>query len=925
MQRRHETTSFRTTIIVLGFTIASILIFIGLSRWLAPERDVPPPISVITFEAPPPADAPQFNFSPAPNSRARTTYPRVRRAVDVPEEIEEPFHDETYAMVTGLVIDVDTRTPLAGATVRAQWNRSPEEVDRFDKLRDTLEERELKQWDAEQLEVEPDPAEETTDVDEYGFDPELTMDEIFFAPNMEHSNTQTTRTDEEGRFTIYVPYERLHTLGFNAEEHIPFTLDNQFHTSGLSPPELLIELSVGATVSGRVYDLAGNMDIPDIMLNIHKVGGQSNFVYTDDKGEYTFSGLDTGTYEVRVEVRQSRYRPGKVLPFKKLSITQEREARTGVDFGLARAGVVWGYTRNPQTNEDLTAAVMLVSSDNIITQGINAAFNEMRDESSVLNLATRSEEEYGGYYELVGVPLDQEWRIHAMTSDTAPQLSDSFILSESSPDIRVDMNLFAGTSVTGRVIDENGDPVKGAEIACIPGFSEFFAPLSNAKAFRNDTSLEDGSFELDDLPNGAYQIFAFRQGYKFTTRGVPINSDGYNDIRGVTVQLHNVDLGEHIIYGTVTDTLGNTVPGARVGIFGFSLQAIFEDDGTLKQETYTDENGKYQFDGVALGTYFMEVEHDAYAATKETNVRLDEPTDVVLGIGAIIQGTVYAAETNRPFTESFEITGRPDTGVQQPLSANPLQFIELMTNQISRSFDEEANGAFQLTVPPGRYLIRAQSGTLSSDEQYIELADGDIVQGVQFFLGGAGGIIDGLVLSSNGENIQGARVQLTRTDAEILPGVDIGFGSQDSQTVGEDGYFAFENVPSGTYVASAIHPAYAAVKSEPIILEGNMQETVTLTLSGGGRIEGTVVLRGRPVPNATVMLLNSVSPKSTATDNNGYFEMDEVNAGEHTIVAISALSITVDLDNIGESLGDSVVVENGRTTSITLNLAEGVE
>lgn len=104
-----------------------------------------------------------------------------------------------------------------------------------------------------------------------------------------------------------------------------------------------------------------------------------------------------------------------------------------------------------------------------------------------------------------------------------------------------------------------------------------------------------------------------------------------------------------------------------------------------------------------------------------------------------------------------------------------------------------------------------------------------------------------------------------------------------------------------------------------------MQETVTLTLSGGGRIEGTVVLRGRPVPNATVMLLNSVSPKSTATDNNGYFEMDEVNAGEHTIVAISALSITVDLDNIGESLGDSVVVENGRTTSITLNLAEGVE
>lgn len=937
MQRRHESTSYRTTAIVLGFAIASIILFITLSRWLAPDRVEPPPISVITFEAPPSAEAPNFNFETTRRSSLRrASTPDFPEPEEEPEE--EPFHDDSYATITGVIVDIDTREPLSRINVSALWNRTDEEKEEFRLLKQGLREQEDELFDkqdreAEALELDAEELEDLEELEEiienYDLEDNLNIHDVIFAPNLEHSNTQETTSDSEGRFTIHVPYDRLHTLRFRGTEHKRIVLTDQYHDSGTSPPEMLIEMSLGAVVSGRVYDLANDNGIPFAPLYLHAVGKEggefnSDYAYTDEDGEYLFTGLDLGAYEIRVNYRETRYKPGKVLPYKKLTITQEREKREHVDFGLARAGVVWGYIRNPQTNENVSAELMLVNSDNIITQGINAAFNEMREDGD-RNITGHSDYSDGGYYELVGVPLNKEWRVHALSNDTAPQLSDAFVLSETSPDIRVDMNLFAGTSVFGKIIDEDGHPVQKAEVMCIPGFADFFSPLSSAKTFRNATSLEDGTFELDDLPAGTYQIYAFKEGYKVTMRGVPVNSDGYNDIRGILVRLHNIDLGEFDIYGKVADSRGRAIPGAEVSLAGFSMQAMFQDDGSISNEAITDENGEYRFEGMALGTYFMEVDSEGYAPTRVTKVWLDKPTNVVLGMGAVIQGTVYSAETNRPFGESFQITAQPDMGMVGPVTQNPMQFMEAMANQVSNSFDETANGEFQILVQPGTYTIQAQSDSETSDKVVVAVDEGDILQGVQLFLGGAGGTIDGWVTTSTNENIQGTRVRLASADIEILPGVDIGSGETETQTVGEDGAFLFENVPSGTYVVNAVHPAYAAVQSEPITLEGNSRQTVTLTLTSGGNIEGQVLNRGRPVPNATVMLLNTVDPKTAATDASGFFVMEEVSAGEHTIIGFSALSININIANMTNSMGDSVVVENGITTQITLELFENTE
>ncbi|MFP6582195.1 MAG: DUF2012 domain-containing protein [Candidatus Hydrogenedentota bacterium] len=940
MQRRHESTSYRTTAIVLGFAIASIILFIGLSRWLAPERVEPPPISVITFEAPPSADAPNFNFEASRRSSIRrASRPDIPEAEEEPEE--EPFHDDSYATITGVIVDIDTREPLSRIQVSALWNRSDEEKEDFRILKQELREQEIELFDrqelfdreAEALELDAQELEDLEEleaiIDKYNLEDSLNIHDIIFASNLEHSNTHETTSDGEGRFTIHVPYDRLHSLRFRGTEHKRLVLTDQYHDSGTSPPEMLIEMSLGAEVSGRVYDLANNNGIPFAPLYIHASGKDdgsfnSDYAYTDEDGEYFFTGLDLGPYEIRVNYRETRYKPGKVLPYKKLTITQEREKRNNVDFGLARAGVVWGYTRNPQTNENVSAELMLVNSDNIITQGINAAFNEMRDDGE-RNITGRSDDREGGYYELVGVPLNKEWRVHALSSDTAPQLSGAFVLTETSPDIRVDMNLFAGTSVFGKVIDEDGYPVPKADVMCIPGFADFFSPLSSAKTFRNATTQEDGTFELDDLPAGTYQIFASKEGYKLTIRGVPVNSDGYNNIHGILVRLHNIELGEYDIYGKVTDSRGRAIPGAEVNLDGFSMQAMFSDDGSISNEAITDENGEYRFVGMALGTYFMKVESEGYAPTMVTKVWLDKPTNVVLGMGAVIQGTVYSAETNRPFGESFQITAQPDMGMVGPITQNPMQFMEAIANQVSKSFDETANGEFQILVQPGTYSIQAQAGSESSDKVVVIVDEGDVLQGVQLFLGGAGGTIDGWVTSSTNENIQGTRVRLASADIELLPGVDIGSGQSETQTVGEDGAFIFENVPSGTYVVNAVHPAYAAAQSEPIMLEGNTRQTVTLTLTSGGNIEGQVLNRGRPVPNATVMLINTVDPKTATSDASGYFVMEEVSAGEHTIIGFSALSISINIANMTQSMGDSVVVENGITTRITLELYENTE
>ncbi|MCP4641428.1 MAG: carboxypeptidase regulatory-like domain-containing protein, partial [bacterium] len=370
-------------------------------------------------------------------------------------------------------------------------------------------------------------------------------------------------------------------------------------------------------------------------------------VRTDRNGDYTIQGLVPGEYEVMLNLRDAPYELTGGIPTRKVTVHTPTERVTGIDFVVEAAGLVWGYVLGDKRDPVRGSEVLLCSDQSIVNQALSAVTKQappVHDKSND-----------DGFYELMGVPLNQEWRVYALSEDWAPQLSDPFILTDRARSVRVDLYVLSGTDVYGRVVSSEGGGVPRADTFCIPSISKFFKPLDMPPAFREVRSEEDGSFVIHDLPAGDYQVLAQKDGFKFAARGRPIHPDGYSDIHHVEIVLIPVETGDYAIYGMVMDPWDNPIEGAHVTLFGGSAASMTAEG----RETTTDAQGNYVFVGVDAGFYMLTCSAEGYATKNVSNVRLQEPTDIVLEPTSIIRGRVLVRETGMP-PESYSVRAIPE-------------------------------------------------------------------------------------------------------------------------------------------------------------------------------------------------------------------------------------------------------------------------
>ena len=192
---------------------------------------------------------------------------------------------------------------------------------------------------------------------------------------------------------------------------------------------------------------------------------------------------------VAVDLNGTTYMAGRELPYQRVTISSPDENKTGVDFTVDAAGLVWGYVFSPDKEPIPQTGIMLTSGESMLSQALKMAGQRRTP------VADNSGED--GYYELAGVPLNEEFRVHAMSSAYAPQLSDPFILTESNRTARVDIYMFAGTNVYGHVVDANNQAIPGAEVMCIPSYGKFFSAMTAPQAFRGGNTDSNGAFTLE--------------------------------------------------------------------------------------------------------------------------------------------------------------------------------------------------------------------------------------------------------------------------------------------------------------------------------------------------------------------------------------------------------------------------------------------
>jgi protocatechuate 3,4-dioxygenase beta subunit len=808
---------FVGTCVVLGIVIVAAVLF-------APEKPSAPPASEISYEQVPARPEPRRDVRPLRGGG------EVRTASTTPTPTEEA--PPAKFMIGGTVTDQETGEPIQG--VRVSCRRRVSEAE-----------------NAEWQEARANGA--STEV----------LDE------MAHGQTQrqSAVTDKEGRYRLPVTLSGTYEMNLYHHGYVPVQDELAAFEEGQSKLRVDFVLSRGATVSGRVTESGSHRGAAGI--KVHSQTAMQLPVETDRDGRYTISGLTADDHVIMLDLHDAPYLLTGGIPSRNVSVTSPTDRITGIDFVVEPAGTVWGYVFSGEREPVASTDVIICGTESVIAQAIDAVTKQAPP------IHARSDGD--GYYALVGVPLNEEWRVYAASGDWAPQLSDPFILSDSQRAVRVDLFLLSGSDVYGRVVSTDGSPIPQASTVCIPALTKFFKPLDMPPAFRDLNSAADGTFVIRDLPPGDYQVLAQKEGFKFMVRGEPIHPDGYNDIHGVEVRLIPIETGEYSVFGMVVDEANRPIAGASVTLGGASAVGMTAEG----RDTKTDARGDYVFLGVDPGFYVLAVEAKGYAPKTTSDIRLDEPTDIMLTSASLVRGRVLVRETNAP-PPSYSVRALPES-----LQGSGGLFGQLQGIERRRFADPE--GKFELGLPAGAYTLEAYAPALTPGRVSITVEAGRTTDNVVLYVSRRGASVAGRVRTVDGGSPAGAVVQMGRggDSASLLVNAALDMEQRGIQ-VGGDGRFEFTGLSAGEYTLTAKAKGYAQGRSDSVTLrEGQSRSGVEILLGTGGILQGYVTMDGALQAGAFVTVVGNGVSEMATSDRNGFYQIEGITAGSYLASAVS--------------------------------------
>jgi large repetitive protein len=412
----------------------------------------------------------------------------------------------------------------------------------------------------------------------------------------------------------------------------------------------------------------------------------------------------------------------------------------------------------------------------------------------------------------------------------------------------------AGGTIRGRVVDKGtGRPITSFEVGPSGerrGAGMVMMGPANLTRFQSD----DGSFELENIPEGSLELLAQAPGYVSARMpGVEVKPGGVTD--EVEIKL---EPGTRIT-GRVLGPDGSPVSRARISKVAESSAEAFP-VARSNETVASDGDGNYVMEGLPEGEVELRAIHQNFVTeTKKVKVAGREmQVDFRLGRGSEVQGVVVT-----------------DSGV--PVADADVFARSAAANSGGQSAKTDGNGTFRMSgLADGRYSFRASKvGMVTGTVEDVAVGTGIPVR-IEL---GAGGTVAGRVLG------------LQASESSVVQVVASNGPNRAQSGVSPDGSFTIEGVAPGSTRIWAEGTALMArrTSAEKVVeVSSGSRVAVDLEFGPGQSVRGRVTRRGAPVDGASISFTpkdRSLPSGSSRSDRAGSFEVGGLQEGDYLVRA----------------------------------------
>jgi uncharacterized GH25 family protein len=491
------------------------------------------------------------------------------------------------------------------------------------------------------------------------------------------------------------------------------------------------------------------------------------------------------------------------------------------------------------------------------------------------------------------------FRFAAAHPSFAPGQSPLVTLDGKTERAGIVIELAAGATVRGRVIDAQKQPVVGARvrIGVASRRGMIFEPPRQAY------SDGAGAFEVKGLSKRELAAVAMHETGSSQTRPVDATRGDVSDVELV------IDV-TGAIAGIVVDPQGNPVEGVQV-----SAGPNFRDQRAVSDFTQwrlrgfpqelTDGAGKFTLTGLAPGSYQVTAMR-AHAASR--------------GRRGATEGVV--AETG---TKDLKIVLAPEGGVKGRVQFGNGTAPAAFTVAVGMSAQAfTGDGAFELdALAPQQYELQVRGAAFQMRVVPVLVEPGKTAD-VGTILVEQGRTLGGTVVAA-GQPVAGATVSAgrmvfgngTSSTANFGP---MGQGTK-STTTDTDGTFSLAGFSDGDLTLVADHPDYGRSKAVRVPTDMPGQGELVLELQPFGALSGVMRQGGKPVEGILVSCQSTTTPGAiygVASGPDGKYRYDRLAPDTYKV------SATVGMPMAGMKFySQQVVVPSGKEVTVDLSVEPG--